>query len=286
MEMEMRLNFKSDYDLLGEIIMNCYRFRKNNFNEQLSLFCPVNNQNVEAGRMFAKKIGKRKSYFVENDFLPADADIKAIAVNHEEIQIETSPLDEEYLRKDLISGFDTKITYNSRSVHNAVIQQEKTHIISFIKRNDRWLWIICIRHMEKWQDLICQIADRIYLDGCFIDTELDQIVPQKITSGLSIIQQIEQALTLEQKPMLIMGMREKPQMSQVQTIYALQSIMMKMTPEELEEQLLKDLTLDKAKKYMRILIFTIAGKLKNAEPRLTWKEARSLARRMIDKGVE
>lgn len=82
-----------------------------------------------------------------------------------------------------------------------------------------------------------------------------------------------------------MGMQEKPQMLQVQKIYALQSIMAKMEPEELEEQLLKDLTLDKAKKYMRILIFTIAGKIKDAKPQLTWKEARGLARRMINKGV-
>lgn len=281
----MRLKLKNDYDLLGEVTMNCYRFRKSNFNEKLSLFCPVNNQNVEAGRMFAKKRGKQKSYLLENDFLPADADIKAIAVSNKEIQIETSPLDEEYLRKDLIDGFDIKITYNSRSVYNAVIQQEKTHIISFIKRNDRWLWIICIRHMEEWQDLICQIADRIYLDGCFIDAELDQIAPQEIKPGLNILQQIEQVLKLEQKPMLIMGMREKPLMSQVQSIYALQSIMIQMEPEELEKLLFKDLTLGKVKKYMRIFIFVIAGKLKNAEPRLTWKEARVLARQMIDKGV-
>jgi len=276
-----------DYDLLGEIVMNCYRFRKNEFDQKLNLFCPVNNQEVEAGEMFVKKRGKQKSYLLKNDFLPADANIKAIAVSTDEIQIESSPLDEEYLQNDLVNSFDTGIKYNSRSAYNVVIQQEKTHIISFLKRNDRWVWFIYIRNMKKQQDLICRIVDRIYSDQYFVNTVgLEEIVPQKIMPALGILQQVEQTLRLEQTPRLIMGMQTKPSISQMPKIHTLQSMIMKMEPKDLEEFLLKDLSLEKAKKYMRVFIFVITRKIKDVMPNLTWKEARNLARQMIDGGSQ
>ncbi len=70
---------------------------------------------------------------------------------------------------------------------------------------------------------------------------------------------------------------------QIQALFALQRSILKMEGNELVEFLEQNLSEEGRRKTLSVFHFVLSGKVKKAKPDLSWKEARKLAWRLINK---
>lgn len=276
-----------ELDILGDQLTATLAFAKSGFNPETELRDAVHDEAILAGKMFYK-VGKR--WFMQQDSLPGDINLKAIAVDANGILLETAPL----LGAKVASAlWEEQLAANFRD--DRFVSLNDTQIATLVPTRrklpkqvaQRQLWSIPWSKLgEHDQQLAIEVMDVVSSASAYepVIQMADVDVSSAVMLGkpsLDLRADLQQLLALEQKPLLA-GRTE--QTMELQAIMSLQYRLLSMKPEELEAWTTAQLAKPDGEKRVRnIFVFVMAGRVRQAMPerKITWKQARILAKKIL-----
>lgn len=293
-----------DFDVLGTQLVLAYQFFKSNFNGEDIVADAIEGQQVALKSIFIEKAGR---WFMKNESVPGDISIKAIALDKDNLYLETSLLDLDAVRHIIA---DEMLPFkHSVAKHGFIDTSSQKKLISVVNANarqalmlggmdQRCLWTIPW-HKEEKRNLACiYLADCIFSANAFrenpgvsINTNVHrQDDVQKLEMRLNL--ELQQKMLIEQRPVLSLRISQETELQtrtelqlQVLPMLALEARINRMTEAEVIEYFTKDLTTDGQKKATRVIAFIMARKIKNSLAKqgktVTWKAARRIARQLI-----
>ena len=281
---------QTELDLFGEILTNCVEFARQDFSVGLVLHDGVQDEHLQAGRMFQPDEESRR-WAMSQDSLPGDLAIKAVAVNKQRILLEIAPVDLERAREVLLDrGVPASI--HPAQICNAfgtpVARRMSEHIGNAAQGiSPRQLWAIPWTRPQLCAIAI-QVFDAIYTaSACSIEGMEDAegggsvATQQSMQMRMSIQLQLQQ----EQRPVLLLEGRTDlltVQRQELRGIMGLQHRVLRMTPDELETWAANEAAKPGgARKVYDAIVFAMAGRIRAVRPSFNWREARQHARRLI-----
>lgn len=278
-----------ELDLLGDQLLNALKFARSGFSPELLLTDHVEQESVRASVMF--ECQRRGCWFMRQASLPGDLAVKAIGIDGRALQLETALLDpsgvERALREHVVA-----LTYDARTCTFRTVSGSRpvaTVTTGKVPRgvSPRCLWTILWRSLapESLQ-LAIRAADAVYRQSAYAD-DGEALTTQGAAREIGKIDielrlDIVQMLAHEQRPILSLGMLPTLAM-ELRPIQALERRLLTMSPEELAEYAMSDLSAAGQRRILQAFIFTLAGRIKRSMPELnlSWKRARAIARARI-----
>ena len=278
-----------EFDYFGDQILMAITFAQHGFNpDELFVDTIRAGDTLPARDIFTED---NERWFMRFDSLPGQTSIKAVAVDNELLLLETSPLDLERVMK-LVSEHGNNVTFDKRNMRFVSLDSsetlftiEKTETLD--EMDQRCLWIMNWAHLNP-EDHITAIhaADMIYTHEAYIGDE--EAVAQSGPMEMRLQLDVRQKLLIEQRPILSLKQVQTVRVQQRQELrmeiaplLALQQRILRMTIEELVEYVTQDLSLEGQRKTTKTLHFVLAGQIKKAHPRMTWKQARAIGWKLI-----
>jgi hypothetical protein len=283
------------YDDLGSQLQNALVFRKSSFSPDILLHDPITGEEVAASEMFEQQ-GTR--WFIKFDSLPGHLGVKAIGVDIEGLYLETAPVDDKTI---VALARDHKIPLIWDAKRSAFLNTASKRMMIKMSRQkindrdneleeERELWVMPLPQVSA-TDLgyAIRLADLVYTADAY-EVEEDEsfeapsgpAMAPSMRLGLSF----RQSLEITQRPLLSLGTELRPEHRQeqrleIRQILGLQQQILHMNERQLMDYAMKDLTPEGQKRTLRVLLFVLAGRIKSAKPKMTWKEARKIARTMV-----
>ncbi len=280
-----------EMDLLGELLLQTIRFLDSGFNMDLILHDETLLADIPAKEMFTETDGR---WFMRGESIPGDLALKAIAVDADGLYLETGPIDTERVREVIIEEMQPfLLDASARSLQD--VHTGRTLIsISETAQPEKELGARCLvtvnlkEASDVRRQIIIRLLDLLYTRGCFTSGE-DEEAATALPTSQQMVQRLQlglqQKLVAEQRPLLSLKIKMRDEMrdelrTELQAILGLQFRILAMGPEELLDFLVEYITKHGEESARNILLFTLAGKIKHVMPKLTWKEARRLARKL------
>lgn len=132
-----------------------------------------------------------------------------------------------------------------------------------------------------------RILDVFYTRGCFTVEEGDE--PISMPTSQKVLQRVElnlqHRLMMEQRPLLSVtdssGVETRTELTfEFRQLLALNYQLLNMSEERLIEFTTEYVQKKGEERMKQVLLFTLAGKIKRTMPKLTWKSARILAKKL------
>jgi len=278
---------QEDFDLLGQQLFLALRFAKSGFNQEELLGCCVTQEQASGQTLFFQEKNK---WFMRFDSLPGVVSVKAIGVNSAKIFLETAGVDVKAANQVLVDkGLHPQFVVDSNGV-----KRDKKPWITFRNPNktdqkkglgNRLLWVMPWRSLSAADHLqLIMVPDLLYSANTF-EQEEEESVSGARTQGMSfqILPRLRQQLLTEQRPELAL----RQEMS-VGYMLIMDQRLRQMSEAEVLEEVAKDTSAEGQRRMLRLLVFSLAGKVKRAmretHPNMTWKEARALVRGRVNGG--
>ena len=288
-----------ELDLLGEQILLALRFQQSGFDLSLELQDEVENETVRAKELFFEQDSR---WFMRGESIPGHLALKAIAVDSDGLYIETAPMKAEEVRKAII---DRMLPFSYQADQMAFVDTttgKKIILLSSptkptdggVELGARCLCTVLTAELDE----ICRHAairmiDTVYSvdayeverdEGDDIGPSASRVNAQRVS--LQIQLGLQQRLQMEQRP--ILSLRIRREIAQVQTVelrqvMALNQNLRHMKAEEMLKFFARYLAEHGEKAALQVAVFALAGKVKEARPDLNWREARKLARRLVNR---
>lgn len=287
-----------ELDLLGQQIMLALTFRDSGFNTQLDWEDIVAGAKAKSGTIFENR-GNR--WFMRSDSIPGHLGIKAVAVDEKGLYLETSPLNAERV-KEVISELMLPIFFSpEKGIFSDMFTSKPLVIVTKPitpeeEMDKRCLWDIPLEGVsDTRKKVVVRLIDGLYTADVYEVEEAEELTAS-VTSRrdipkLSLLLQIslQQRLSLEQRP--ILSLRQAPRMEDIMTqrleirqILALEQRILSMSPKDLEEFVIRYVAEHGEARTKNILLFAIAGRIKDVVPQFTWKEARAISKKLVAVG--
>ncbi|MCX6702067.1 MAG: hypothetical protein NTX96_02665 [Candidatus Zambryskibacteria bacterium] len=283
-----------ELDLLGEQVMLALRFQESGFDPELELQDEVENQTARARILFSDSDGR---WFMRSESIPGHLGIKAIAVDQENLYLETSPIKVEDVRRAIVDrmlpftfqddGF-VDVTTGKQLIFLGPVTKPEIEELGL-----RRLWTIPTHDLDGLRrSMVVRMVDTIYSVDAYEVEEVEvssvPVISQASVQRLSQQLQIglQQRMLLEQRPVLSLSTRTTGEQTQIQTlelrqIMALNHQLLRMGADELPDFFSRFIEKHGEKAALRVAIFAVAGKVKAAKPSLSWREARQVARKLL-----
>lgn len=295
------------FDDIGTILKNAIAFRRSSFEASLTFEDPIAaGEQVAAHTMFTNTGGR---WFLRYESLPGIVAMKAIGVDVDGLYLETSPIPKDDLTAIIrehrlplrISPDGGQITTSSARQLVVRIERLTTEIDKGLSEA-RELWTIPLSGLQDVHvEHVVRLADLVYTKNSYETSEPDEAVGEvgehptmrmqlgfqqqlQLSQRPLLAQRQEQEQKLEQKQELRREQTQEMQLGQrleIQQILSLQYQILRMSEEELLAFAMKDPTPAGQKRTLNVLIFVLAGRVKNLKPSLPWKEARRIARKSV-----
>jgi hypothetical protein len=282
--------YNMELDLLGDLLTEALKFRDSGFDKELVLRDETTISDITAKDMFREIDGR---WFMRQESIPGDLSVKAIAVDGDGLYIETAPLNDKFAKEVIVEEM-LPVLFNTKECNFVDIHKQQILVsLSEPKKLEkdlgaRCLWTVLLQDVsEIRRQTIIKLIDLFYSRGCFeaegdeelIAAPISQAMVQKLSLGL------QQRLVQEQRPLLSLKNQlnvsgQLQLRTELRMLLTIERRIVSMQPEELLDFVVDYVSEHGEERTKNILLFTIAGKIKRTIPKLTWKEARKLARKV------
>ncbi len=304
------MNREHELDHLGTQLLIARDFFNSGFTADVEVEDPIRNEKIRVSEMFVRPEAEEQPWLMAEASLPGVLAIKAVGISTDGVLLETAPLDVVRVNaileeRGLAFTFKKGGFYSIRGPkkcvisvsHPAEVAVEQIEGEEQLTVGPRCLWIMRLKDLTLVQQAtIISLADAVYAENAFVEEEVELDASGSAGSVgqvRAMVQRLEQTfqlrLMLEQKPVLMMaqkmGMRgEMQQQLQVTQLFALQRQMLAAaTDEQTVIRLFQEITAKLGqKRLMDAIIWTLAGKLVQANPKLTYKAARAVVRKKLN----
>lgn len=242
---------------------------------------------------------------MRNESMPGHFAIKAIAVDATTLYLETAPLDPKKVESVIVERMlpvsfaekeglfvDTTTMKPLIAIEKAVTIQRES--VTFAPRS---LWKVNLSELDRVRkEAIITLMDAIFTSEAYdLAGMVEEQEPprqekqeQKPRLELRLQLQLMHQLRLEQRPLLAHSLRPEVAVKvegrlELHALLGLQQMILRMEPEELLGFAAKYFAEHGETKTKSVLIFVLAGRVKNAVPDITWKEARKLASKIASR---
>lgn len=276
-----------EMDILGDQLMATLAFARSGFNPETELQDAVHDEAILAGKMFYKS-GKR--WFMVQDSLPGDINLKAIAADADGILLETAPLNGKKVAEAL---WEEKVAANFRDDRFLSLNDAELARLVPARRKlpkkiaPRQLWTIPWSKLsEHDQQLAVEVMDTISSADAY-----EQAAPLSGVNlsaagmlakpSLDLRMDLRQMLELEQRPILTGRLDTS---LELQGIMAIQHKLLTMTQDEIEAWAAAEVQKPDGERRVRnILVFVMARRIRDAMPerKMSWKQLRAAARKIL-----
>lgn len=285
-------------DYMGEILLNVFRFVDSKFSPNLVLDDPITQgAKVLASTMFSD-INDR--WHLREDSLPGYLLINAVAVDQDELLLETSTFNPDAFNQ-LIA--ETRMPFRYDEKAGAIVDLQNTTVLNVSKPeifeiDGQSLPRRCLCRLSlgvsafvRWQAIM--LIDKMFTNEVFVSDEDGRTnEPQATVSRPELRVQLNmslmQTLKIVQRP--ILSLKASTRTQQVQQLLTIQKMMaVQRQICSMSEDELTDFTLEQVQKYgekvvIRMYLFVLAGQVKKAAKlELTWKQARAVAKTLLEK---
>ncbi len=282
-----------ELDLLGDLLTSALKYRESGFDGDVVLHDETTQSDLKAKDMFAKQ-GER--YFMRQESIPGDLAIKAIAVDKNGVYLETAPLNAEEISLVIVDEM-MPISFASDGFFKDIHTQKILISVSKPVKPEKELGMRCMITAllgdlsSRQQKMSIEVLDLLYTRGCFsvedeetVSAPTSQRIVQRLELGL------QQKLSAEQRPLFLLGAYAAAQgrtelRTDLLALLSLEHRILTMDGDELLDFIVEYVGKNGVERTKNILLFTIAGRIKRTMPKLTWKDARSLAKKMSAKVV-
>lgn len=280
-----------EYDLLGEQLFVTVDFARHNFDLSRKYADVMRAGDVISAANMFRKEGRR--WFMNNDSLPGDLVLKAIAVDKQQLFVELAPLNEAEVT-DALEKAKVPVTYHAGDrCFRGPKRRQLIRLTSTQQAKDmapRCMWIISWTRLGVEQlQLAIRTVDALHTAGIFSQEGLEvegagPIISSAHIPTLRLELALQQRLQIEQRPYLSQRPEGRLEMRlEIQQIMALQIRVLRMTATELEAWAMEDLSEQGQREKIRVMQFVLAGKIKKVMPAgTTWKQTREMAWRLTD----
>ncbi len=285
-------------DLLGECIWACYDFAASDFDPETRVRDEVQLKDIPAGEVFTKQ---GTQWIMNDDSLPADPAIKALAANKRVIMLETAPVDAGEVH-GLIQDCELPIQAESIDSQGRVLWRVKKGSRRVVAYTDvhrklagpdehkelapRMIWRIPWKRLaEEAMQQIVHFMDLIYSAYAFSMKGLEGFSTAPQTQELRQTMELQMQLQIEQRPILCLQGRPETQMQLLPGLQMLMAFQRQLLALESEHELAQYLAAYEDKygttALNKMIIFCLAGQVKHAVEasggQVSWKEARNKA---------
>jgi hypothetical protein len=279
-----------ELDLLGDLLMETLKFLDSGFDGSLVLRDETTISDIAAKEMFAESEGR---WFMRQESIPGDLSIKAIGVDADGLYLETGPLDipkvtEVVVEEMLPFAFDASgLAFKDMHTGKELVTVSKPVQVEK-ELGFRSLLTVPLKDISNTRrDAIIKLLDLLYGRGCFMVEQEEGMI--SVPTSQQIVQRLQlglqQKLMAEQRPLLslkaaVQDVQRGELRTELQMLLSLERRILSMGPETLLDFLVEYVTKNGEARAKNILLFTIAGKIKHTMPKMSWKEARELARKV------
>jgi hypothetical protein len=248
---------------------------------------------LPAKAMFQESGGR---WFLRAESVPGDLSIKAIGVDKSGLYIETAPLEPGRVSGAIIEemlpfSFDADQRIFSDVHTNAKLISFSKPVKPETGLDARSLFTILLKDVSPVRrKSAVRLMDMLYTKSCFAPEETEDIVsaPVSMQQVQRLQLGLQQKLTVEQRPWLALrnkgeGTVQNELGAELRLLFTLERRLISMKPDELLDFIVEYVNKNGEERTKNILLFTIAGQIKQTMPKLTWKEARRLARQISNK---
>ncbi|MFA5888956.1 MAG: hypothetical protein WCW47_03395 [Candidatus Paceibacterota bacterium] len=290
-----------ELDILGAQIMLALQFRESGFDVNLPMRDDVDAHSGVAQDVFSK--GEGDQWFMTSESIPGHLGIKAIVVEKDRFFLETSPFKLDEVRQAIVERMlpfelrelEDGLGFIDLTTGKKLISVGKPVKPEFEGLGLRCLWTIELDRLDAVRTkAVVEMADIVFSIDAYDVEEDDEVVSTKAVHSVAVAQRISQQLQLglqqrlqmEQRPVLSRRMvgttSPIPEMRlELSQIMALNRRLLHMKPEELPQFFTEYIAKHGEKRALEVAIFTLAGKVKQAKPHLSWRETRRIARNLM-----
>lgn len=288
----------SDLELWGKCIQNALIFARSSFDIGVELqdwVCSA--EIVRTGELFEEFSSGR--WFLRQDSIPGDVNVKALGVDRQRLMVETTPVDIPLLRDAvaqtnlLLRIFDDRITSGTGKELVTLRDQQDADAEKHLDARELWdmTW-----HTLSDDELLLAVRalDLIYRANTFCESQpgdSSDVANAAAVMGkreMRLEMNIQMQLQLEQRPLLALRVETRPeQRMQLQQVMGLQQALLHMDELELTAWIANQLTKPGGeKRAYSALVFTLAGKIARtpAGREMTWPQRRRMARQLMAQG--
>src|SRR3989344_1395120 len=283
------------YDLFGHIVEAIYAFVDSNFGSREITWDAVNQEEVALADLFEKRATR---WFVKEDHLPGMLELKAFAFDKTRLYLETSPIDRVAMAEGLASNeLPLSLSDGCRTIRHAkyssldvsVSEQSRPEV----KHDDEKIVLgsrvlLSARFPTRGQDRdeMARLFDLFVEKNEFLaPEELEVATAQAVAKpALGVTLDLQLRMAVEQRPVLALSHRVEGRLTLEQNLSMLlmtSRSLRTMSSEEGVRNLRAVAELRGPQAVANTLVFALAGRVKEANPSLTWPAARALARRRL-----
>lgn len=293
-----------DFGILGRQLMAAIEFARSGFDASVMLDDSITGCQMRTGDMFEQK-GRR--WFLKQDSLPGDLNVKAVAITESSLIFETAPVDPNEanqlaqdkklsLRWDKAEAFK----YGDHRQHACYLHRRQSSLkvdgqtVSVL----RSLWTIpCKRGVTNPSVMAAvALADLVFEQGVYEEAPMiaDALSTSDESASVSAASpsvsrgpnsmrlelDFQQQLVLEQVALASMSLQTE-QRTELRYLMAMQRRLYGMNDEEILAWVTSDPSREGQRRALNVLVFAVAGKIKSAQPDISWKQARAAARAAV-----
>jgi len=278
-----------NFGLLGQQLLNAVQFWRKKFDLDLRFIDPVTQDRATSGMLF--KINGKK-WVMRSESLPGQIGIKALGVDDINLYVETSQIVDADMADLLLNNqLDFRFDPVKRIFMSKSNESFSVKLSTRERHQRRCLWSIPLSGIpESDIDQAVSLVDMVSIENAFENGESEGLSSSAspATMMLRLDTSIVQVLENEQVPELLIGVETAlhiEQSMQITQLLQLQFAIMRMSGDELVAFVQRDTSEEGQKKALKVLHFVVTGKIKKAKKELSWKDARSLAWKLIRKPV-
>jgi hypothetical protein len=300
----------------GQQILNALHFVLNGFPQDQVYDDTIIGGNVLGRDMFEERDGR---WFMRQQSLPGNLAIKAIAVDATEgLLLEVTPFSNDLevkIIREYALPFKIKKVGRGRKAQTRIIDTTTKELIMFVdtaehfyagaNKNElpeelgpRWLVTVPLAKLNTArQMLIVRFLDAVYDNDCFssegtVTEDVSEVrsVQQAATMSLRLDLRLMQMLELEQRPILslrnkLVGEQVLNQHMELAHLQQLERKILHMTEDELTAFAAQLAAEKGTQTALKVLMFTLARTVREAQPGISWKEARKIVRQLVSKPI-
>ena len=293
-----------ELDVLGQQLQLAIQFAESGF-ANIELHDAVLGEDVMAHTFFSQNVNGIKTdiWFMRNESMPGHFAIKAIAVDEATLYVETAPLNPQEI-EPTIAERALSITFSTKNgtfingdttrplitIENAVIVKHDN--ITFAPR---CLWKADLTKLDRGERQVAvELIDAFFDHEAFDLTDMvEEYEPQRRAkqkraprTELRLQMQLLHQLRIEQRPLLAHFLNHQQNVTaegrlELQMLLRLQQAILHMQPEKLAEFAAQYTIEHGEAKTRNLFTFVLAGRIKGMAPNMSWKQVRSLARRIV-----
>ncbi len=283
-------------DLLGAQLMLALQFYESNFNTNLTLVDTVSAEEKYSCKELFNRQGK--VWCLRAESIPGNLTIKSISVDKRNLYLETAPLNWDgvaQVLKDQMLPFDcnpTQRRFSDSTNGQKLITISKPTSPKYEGTSlaPRCLWTIPLIGQDAIRrKMMIKLADVIYTADAYSYQGIggEKIAVEGSGKGgrleLQVLLELQMQLQAEQRAILsLRGALRGELRLELQQILGLYYSIVRMNEDELLKFIVDHTEKHGEKTTVQVLNFALAGKIKRAQPKLTWREARAMARKLAN----